>query len=139
MILSDTNLLQTGLESLKDDVNLLREEVKANDAEVSALMSIVIQTNKDVSTNLVKLTEVMSDTKALEKTTEEQQRVIDHLQEDTAQNKLDIQLSIQNSANIKDTVEEIRDNQKSFYAWGAKIFGSIIVVAIIGGIVFAKT
>ncbi|GAJ08990.1 unnamed protein product, partial [marine sediment metagenome] len=44
-------------ELLRKDIASLHNKVTLKDSEVSALMSIVIQTNKDVSINLVRLTE----------------------------------------------------------------------------------
>tara|TARA_R110002096_G_scaffold128126_1_gene276334 strand:- start:134 stop:532 length:399 start_codon:yes stop_codon:yes gene_type:complete len=122
-------------DELKREFNKLADKVSLKDSEVSALMSIVIQTNKEVSHNLVRLTEVVSNVTVLEKAQEAQQETINALSAQVATNEIDIKLSLQNSDHIKESLEEIKENQKDARAWGAKIFSSIILLAIVGGLI----
>ena len=122
-------------DELKREFNKLADKVSLKDSEVSALMSIVIQTNKEVSHNLVRLTEVVSNVTVLEKAQEAQQETINALSVQVATNETDIKLSLQNSSHIKESLEEIKENQKDARAWGAKIFSSIILLAIVGGLI----
>jgi len=97
-------------------------------------MQIVIQTNKDVSNNLVKLTEVVSNVTVLERTQEAQQAALNKISERVADNETDIKLSLQDKKHIKESLEEIKANQKDARALIAKIFGTIITLAIVGGL-----
>lgn len=127
------------LNEFKRSLSTLHEKVTLKDSEVSALMSVVIQTNKEVSNNLVKLTEVVSNVTTLEKVQEEQQESINKLAEKVSKNETDIKLTLQDKQHIKESLEEIKDGQRAVFAWAGKVFGTIVTVAIIGGLVYAQT
>ncbi len=127
------------LNEFKRSLSTLHEKVTLKDSEVSALMSVVIQTNKEVSNNLVKLTEVVSNVTTLEKVQEEQQESINKLAEKVSKNETDIKLTLQDKQHIKESLEEIKDGQRAVLAWAGKVFGTIVTVAIIGGLVYAQT
>lgn len=121
-------------ELLRKDIAALTDKVLLKDSEVSALMSIVIQTNKDVSVNLVKLTEVVGNVSVLEKTVEEQQESLNKLSSKVSTNETDIKLSLQDSGHIKDALEEIKTNQKDARAWLGKILAGLVISAIIASL-----
>lgn len=121
-------------DSLRDKVQLLADRMENRDSEVSALMSIVIQTNKEVSHNLVKLTEVVSNVSTLEKVQEQQQETISAMQVQVSKNETDIKLTLQDKQHIKESLEEIKQNQKDAQGVVMKIFAGIVTVAVIGGI-----
>ena len=119
---------------LRKDISNLADKVMLKDSEVSALMSIVIQTNKDVSINLVKLTEVVGNVSVLEKTMEEQQESLNKLATKVSSNETEIKLSLKDSAHIKEALDEIKENQKDARAWLGKILAGLILSAIVAGL-----
>ena len=119
---------------LRKDISNLTDKVMLKDSEVSALMSIVIQTNKDVSINLVKLTEVVGNVSVLEKTMEEQQESLNKLATKVSSNETEIKLSLKDSAHIKEALDEIKENQKDARAWLGKILAGLILSAIVAGL-----
>jgi len=121
-------------QTLRQEINSLSNKIDLKDRDTTALMQIVIQTNKDVSNNLVKLTEVVSNVTVLERTQEAQQAALNKISERVADNETDIKLSLQDKKHIKESLEEIKANQKDARALIAKIFGTIITLAIVGGL-----
>jgi len=121
-------------QTLRQEINSLSNKIDLKDRDATALMQIVIQTNKDVSINLVKLTEVVSNVTVLERTQEAQQAALNKIAERVADNETDIKLSLQDKKHIKESLEEIKANQKDARALIAKIFGTIITLAIVGGL-----
>ena len=121
-------------QTLRQEINSLSNKIDLKDRDATALMQIVIQTNKDVSNNLVKLTEVVSNVTVLERTQEAQQAALNKISERVADNETDIKLSLQDKKHIKESLEEIKANQKDARALIAKIFGTIITLAIVGGL-----
>ena len=121
-------------ELLRKDIASLHYKVTLKDSEVSALMSIVIQTNKDVSINLVRLTEVVGNVSVLEKAVEEQQESLNKLSSKVAMNETDIKLSLQDSGHIKEALEDIKTNQKDARSLVGKIFASLVIAAIIASL-----
>ena len=121
-------------QTLRQEINSLSNKIDLKDRDATALMKIVIQTNKDVSNNLVKLTEVVSNVTVLERTQEAQQAALNKIAERVADNETDIKLSLQDKKHIKESLEEIKANQKDARALIAKIFGTIITLAIVGGL-----
>jgi len=121
-------------QTLRQEINSLSNKIDLKDRDATALMQIVIQTNKDVSNNLVKLTEVVSNVTVLERTQEAQQAALNKIAERVADNETDIKLSLQDKKHIKESLEEIKANQKDARALIAKIFGTIITLAIVGGL-----
>ena len=119
---------------LRKDISNLTDKVMLKDSEVSALMSIVIQTNKDVSINLVKLTEVVGNVSVLEKTMEEQQESLNKLATKVSSNETEIKLSLKDSAHIKESLDEIKANQKDARAWLGKILAGLVLSAIVAGL-----
>ena len=97
--------------SLQREITSLSEKINSKDNEVTALMNVVIETNKGVSDNLVKLTQVVSNV-----------------------NVTNIKLSLQDKQHIKQSLEEIKTNQKEARAFVAKILGTLMTLAIIGGL-----
>ena len=97
-------------------------------------MNVVIETNKGVSENLVKLTQVVSNVNVLEKAQENQQRALTNIQNRVADNETNIKLSLMDKEHIKESLEEIKANQKDARAWGGKIFATVICLAIAGGL-----
>jgi chromosome segregation ATPase len=121
-------------QTLRQEINSLSNKIDLKDRDATALMQIVIQTNKDVSNNLVKLTEVVSNVTVLERTQEAQQAALNKISERVADNETDIKLSLQDKRHIKESLEEIKENQNTARALVAKIFGTIITLAIVGGL-----
>ena len=121
-------------QTLRQEINSLSNKIDLKDRDATALMQIVIQTNKDVSNNLVKLTEVVSNVTVLERTQEAQQAALNKISERVADNETDIKLSLQDKKHIKESLEEIKANQNTARALVAKIFGTIITLAIVGGL-----
>ena len=121
-------------QTLRQEINSLSNKIDLKDRDATALMQIVIQTNKDVSNNLVKLTEVVSNVTVLERTQEAQQAALNKISERVADNETDIKLSLQDKRHIKESLEEIKANQNTARALVAKIFGTIITLAIVGGL-----
>lgn len=121
-------------QTLRQEINSLSNKIDLKDRDATALMQIVIQTNKDVSNNLVKLTEVVSNVTVLERTQEAQQAALNKISERVADNETDIKLSLQDKKHIKESLEEIKANQKDARALIARIFGTIITLAIVGGL-----
>jgi len=121
-------------QTLRQEINSLSNKIDLKDRDATALMQIVIQTNKDVSNNLVKLTEVVSNVTVLERTQEAQQAALNKIAERVADNETDIKLSLQDKKHIKESLEEIKANQNTARALVAKIFGTIITLAIVGGL-----
>ena len=121
-------------QTLRQEINSLSNKIDLKDRDSTALMQIVIQTNKDVSINLVKLTEVVSNVTVLERTQEAQQAALNKIAERVADNETDIKLSLQDKKHIKESLEEIKANQNTARALVAKIFGTIITLAIVGGL-----
>ena len=79
-------------QTLRQEINSLSNKIDLKDRDATALMQIVIQTNKDVSNNLVKLTEVVSNVTVLERTQEAQQAALNKISERVADNETDIKL-----------------------------------------------
>ena len=121
-------------QTLRQEINSLSNKIDLKDRDATALMQIVIQTNKDVSNNLVKLTEVVSNVTVLERTQEAQQAALNRISERVADNETDIKLSLQDKKHIKESLEEIKANQKDARALIARVFGAIITLAIVGGL-----
>ena len=121
-------------QTLRQEINSLSNKIDLKDRDATALMQIVIQTNKDVSNNLVKLTEVVSNVTVLERTQEAQQAALNKISERVADNETDIKLSLQDKKHIKESLEEIKANQKDARALIARILGTIITLAIVGGL-----
>ena len=119
--------------SLQREVTSLSDKIYSRDSEVTALMNVVIETNKGVSENLVKLTQVVSNVNVLEKAQENQQRALTNIQNRVADNET-IKLSLMDKEHIKESLEEIKANQKDARAWGGKIFATVICLAIAGGL-----
>ena len=123
----DTATLQREITSLSDKINL-------KDTEVTALMNVVIETNKGVSDNLVKLTQVVSNVNVLEKAQEAQRKTLNDLSKKVSANETNIKLSLQDKQHIKQSLEEIKTNQKEARGFVAKILGTLMTLAIIGGL-----
>ena len=121
-------------QTLRQEINSLSNKIDLKDRDATALMQIVIQTNKDVSNNLVKLTEVVSNVTVLERTQEAQQAALNKISERVADNETDIKLSLQDKKHIKESLEEIKANQKDARALIARVLGTIITLAIVGGL-----
>ena len=121
-------------QTLRQEINSLSNKIDLKDRDATALMQIVIQTNKDVSNNLVKLTEVVSNVTVLERTQEAQQAALNRISERVADNETDIKLSLQDKKHIKESLEEIKANQKDARALIARVLGTIITLAIVGGL-----
>ena len=68
--------------SLQREITSLSEKINSKDIEVTALMNVVIETNKGVSDNLVKLTQVVSNVNVLEKAQEAQRKTLNDRQRD---------------------------------------------------------
>ena len=120
--------------SLQREITSLSDKINSKDTEVTALMNVVIQTNKDVSHNLVKLTEVVSNVNALEKAQEAQRKTLNELGKKVSANETNIKLSLMDKEHIKESLEEIKSNQKDARSLVAKIFTTIIIIAIVGGL-----
>ena len=120
--------------SLKREITSLSDKINSRDSEVTALMNVVIETNKGVSENLVKLTQVVSNVNVLEKAQENQQRALSSIQDRVAANETNIKLSFVSSDHIKESLDEIKSNQKDARVWGGKIFATVIGLAIVGGL-----
>jgi septal ring factor EnvC (AmiA/AmiB activator) len=97
-------------------------------------MNVVIETNKGVSDNLVKLTQVVSNVNVLEKAQEAQRKTLNDLGKKVSANETNIKLSLQDKQHIKQSLEEIKTNQKEARAFVAKILGTLMTLAIIGGL-----
>ena len=120
--------------SLQREITSLSDKINSKDTEVTALMNVVIQTNKDVSHNLVKLTEVVSNVNVLEKAQEAQRKTLNDLGKKVSANETNIKLSLMDKEHIKESLEEIKSNQKDARSLVAKIFTTIIIIAIVGGL-----
>ena len=120
--------------SLQREITSLSEKINSKDNEVTALMNVVIQTNKDVCHNLVKLTEVVSNVTVLEKAQEAQRKTLNDLGKKVSANETNIKLSLMDKEHIKESLEEIKSNQKDARSLVAKIFTTIIIIAIVGGL-----
>lgn len=120
--------------SLQREITSLSEKINSKDNEVTALMNVVIQTNKDVSHNLVKLTEVVSNVTVLEKAQEAQRKTLNDLSKKVSANETNIKLSLMDKEHIKESLEEIKTNQKDARAWAGKIFAAVVIMAIAGGL-----
>lgn len=120
--------------SLQREITSLSEKINSKDNEVTALMNVVIETNKGVSDNLVKLTQVVSNVNILEKAQEAQRKTLNDLGKKVSANETNIKLSLQDKQHIKQSLEEIKTNQKEARAFVAKILGTLMTLAIIGGL-----
>jgi chromosome segregation ATPase len=120
--------------SLQREITSLSEKINSKDIEVTALMNVVIETNKGVSDNLVKLTQVVSNVNVLEKAQEAQRKTLNDLSKKVSANETNIKLSLQDKQHIKQSLEEIKTNQKEARAFVAKILGTLMTLAIIGGL-----
>ncbi len=120
--------------SLQREITSLSEKINSKDNEVTALMNVVIETNKGVSDNLVKLTQVVSNVNVLEKAQEAQRKTLNELGKKVSANETNIKLSLQDKQHIKQSLEEIKTNQKEARAFVAKILGTLMTLAIIGGL-----
>ena len=120
--------------SLQREITSLSEKINSKDNEVTALMNVVIETNKGVSDNLVKLTQVVSNVNVLEKAQEAQRKTLNDLSKKVSANETNIKLSLQDKQHIKQSLEEIKTNQKEARAFVAKILGTLMTLAIIGGL-----
>jgi chromosome segregation ATPase len=120
--------------SLQREITSLSEKINSKDNEVTALMNVVIETNKGVSDNLVKLTQVVSNVNILEKAQEAQRKTLNDLSKKVSANETNIKLSLQDKQHIKQSLEEIKTNQKEARAFVAKILGTLMTLAIIGGL-----
>lgn len=120
--------------SLQREITSLSEKINSKDIEVTALMNVVIETNKGVSDNLVKLTQVVSNVNVLEKAQEAQRKTLNDLSKKVSANETNIKLSLQDKQHIKQSLEEIKTNQKEARAFIAKILGTLMTLAIIGGL-----
>jgi|TARA_R110000822_G_scaffold152386_1_gene291715 chromosome segregation ATPase len=120
--------------SLQREITSLSEKINSKDNEVTALMNVVIQTNKDVCHNLVKLTEVVSNVTVLEKAQEAQRKTLNDLGKKVSANETNIKLSLMDKEHIKESLEEIKTNQKDARAWAGKIFAAVVIMAIAGGL-----
>lgn len=120
--------------SLQREITSLSEKINSKDNEVTALMNVVIQTNKDVCHNLVKLTEVVSNVTVLEKAQEAQRKTLNDLSKKVSANETNIKLSLMDKEHIKESLEEIKTNQKDARAWAGKIFAAVVIMAIAGGL-----
>ena len=121
-------------DSLHREITNLSDRVDSKDKEVSTLINLMIQTSDRVSDNLVKLTQVVSNVTVLERTQEEQQRSINDIKNRVAENEVNIKLSLLDKQHIKQSLEEIKTNQKEARAMVCKVFSAIVVLAIVGGI-----
>ena len=120
--------------SLQREITSLSEKINSKDIEVTALMNVVIETNKGVSDNLVKLTQVVSNVNVLEKAQEAQRKTLNDLSKKVSANETNIKLSLQDKQHIKQSLEEIKTNQKEARGFVAKILGTLMTLAIIGGL-----
>ena len=120
--------------SLQREITSLSEKINSKDIEVTALMNVVIETNKGVSDNLVKLTQVVSNVNVLEKAQEAQRKTLKKKKKKVSANETNIKLSLQDKQHIKQSLEEIKTNQKEARAFVAKILGTLMTLAIIGGL-----
>ena len=120
--------------SLQREITTLSDKINLKDTEVTALMNVVIETNKGVSDNLVKLTQVVSNVNVLEKAQEAQRKTLNDLGKKVSANETNIKLSLQDKQHIKQSLEEIKTNQKEARAFVAKILGTLMTLAIIGGL-----
>ena len=120
--------------SLQREITSLSEKINSKDNEVTALMNVVIETNKGVSDNLVKLTQVVSNVNVLEKAQEAQRKTLNDLSKKVSANETNIKLSLQDKQHIKQSLEEIKTNQKEARGFIAKILGTLMTLAIIGGL-----
>jgi chromosome segregation ATPase len=120
--------------SLQREITSLSDKINSKDNEVTALMNVVIQTNKDVCHNLVKLTEVVSNVTVLEKAQEAQRKTLNDLGKKVSANETNIKLSLMDKEHIKESLEEIKTNQKDARAWAGKIFAAVVIMAIAGGL-----
>ena len=120
--------------SLQREITSLSEKINSKDNEVTALMNVVIETNKGVSDNLVKLTQVVSNVNVLEKAQEAQRKTLNDLGKKVSANETNIKLSLQDKQHIKQSLEEIKTNQKEARGFVAKILGTLMTLAIIGGL-----
>ena len=120
--------------SLQREITSLSEKINSKDNEVTALMNVVIETNKGVSDNLVKLTQVVSNVNVLEKAQEAQRKTLNDLSKKVSANETNIKLSLQDKQHIKQSLEEIKTNQKEARGFVAKILGTLMTLAIIGGL-----
>ena len=120
--------------SLQREITSLSEKINSKDIEVTALMNVVIETNKGVSDNLVKLTQVVSNVNVLEKAQEAQRKTLNELGKKVSANETNIKLSLQDKQHIKQSLEEIKTNQKEARGFVAKILGTLMTLAIIGGL-----
>ena len=120
--------------SLQREITSLSEKINSKDNEVTALMNVVIQTNKDVCHNLVKLTEVVSNVTVLEKAQEAQRKTLNDLGKKVSANETNIKLSLMDKEHIKESLEESKTNQKDARAWAGKIFAAVVIMAIAGGL-----
>ena len=120
--------------SLQREITTLSDKINLKDTEVTALMNVVIETNKGVSDNLVKLTQVVSNVNVLEKAQEAQRKTLNDLSKKVSANETNIKLSLQDKQHIKQSLEEIKTNQKEARGFVAKILGTLMTLAIIGGL-----
>jgi len=120
--------------SLQREITTLSDKINLKDTEVTALMNVVIETNKGVSENLVKLTQVVSNVNVLEKAQEAQRKTLNDLSKKVSANETNIKLSLQDKQHIKQSLEEIKTNQKEARGFVAKILGTLMTLAIIGGL-----
>mgnify|MGYP007055199045 CR=1 FL=1 len=121
-------------EVIREQIKMLACKVNSNNAETSALMSIVIQTNKETSNNLVKLTEVVSKLVVLEKIQMEHQQDIIDLKSAVNDNETGIKLATQNSEYVKDSLGKIEKWQGAVTKWFGGIVAALMVAALIGGL-----
>ena len=119
--------------TLQREITSLSEKINSKDNEVTALMNVVIETNKGVSDNLVKLTQVVSNVNVLEKAQEAQRKTLNDLSKKVSANETNIKLSLQDKQHIKQSLEEIKTNQKEARGFVSKILGTLMTLAIIGG------
>ena len=99
-------------DSLHREITNLSDRVDSKDKEVSTLINLMIQTSDRVSDNLVKLTQVVSNVTVLERTQEEQQRSINDIKNRVAENEVNSKLSLLDKQHIKQSLEEIKTNQR---------------------------
>tara|TARA_R110000772_G_scaffold63143_1_gene141572 strand:+ start:373 stop:774 length:402 start_codon:yes stop_codon:yes gene_type:complete len=121
-------------DSLQREITSLSEKINLKDNDITALMNVVIETNKGVSDNLVKLTQVVSNVTVLEKAQEAQRKTLNDLSKKVSANETNIKLSLLDKKHIKESLDEIKINQKEARSWVAKIFSAVIIIAILGGL-----
>ena len=121
-------------DSLQREITSLSEKINLKDNDITALMNVVLDPNKGVSDNLVKLTQVVSNVTVLEKAQEAQRKTLNDLSKKVSANETNIKLSLLDKKHIKESLDEIKINQKEARSWVAKIFSAVIIIAILGGL-----